>query len=39
VFRAELKMAADNSQQKLFYLFIEKEIRITLIIQNGTVII
>jgi len=32
-------MSADNSQQKLFYLFIGKEIRIILISQNGTVII
>ena len=39
VFRAELKMAADNSQQKLFYLFIGKEIRIIIISQNDTVII
>jgi len=38
VFRAELKMAADNSQQKLFYLFIGKEIRVILFSQNGTVI-
>jgi len=30
-------MAADNSQQKLFYLLIEKEIGIILISQNGTV--
>jgi len=32
-------MAADNSQQKLFYLCIGKEIRVILISQNGTVII
>jgi len=30
-------MAADNSQQTLFYLYIGKEIRIILISQNGTV--
>jgi len=32
-------MAADNSQQTLFYLFIGKEIGIILISQNDTVII
>ena len=32
-------MAADNSQQTLFYLFIGKEIRIIIISQNDTVII
>jgi len=32
-------MAADNSQQTLFYLFIGKDIIIILISQNGTVII
>jgi len=37
VFRADLKIAADNSQQALFYLFIGTEIRIIQICQNGTV--
>jgi len=32
-------MAADNSQQTLFYLFIGKEITVILISRNGTVII
>jgi len=39
VFWEEFKMAANNSQQTPFYLFFEKEIRIILNSQNGTVII